>query len=295
VVFERIHPRILSFRGRCGAAAGGWMSRFRDEGGVAEEIRRTATRRGRADHGYCVLEGLRLHERALRAGAAVDAVLVGEEAAAAPGPRLARLLDLLRDGAVFHLAVAESRIEALTDGREGTLVGLVRIPRSRSVAALLAAQAAGSCPAVLLAGCDIEDPGNVGALSRTALASGAIAFAGVGITDAWHPKAVRTSMGSVFKLPVPVYPSHDRLLEELRIGGARTLGAVSDGGVPLPEVGFDHRPTAIFLGSEAFGLPESLRGELGELVSVPMASQVDSFSVNAAAAILLYEFTRQTR
>ena len=63
----------------------------------------------------------------------------------------------------------------------------------------------------------------------------------------------------------------------------------------IHRVAFDRRPVAFFLGSEALGLSEELTKQLESRVSVPMVRGVDSFSVNAAAAVLLYEFARQTQ
>jgi TrmH family RNA methyltransferase len=234
-----------------------------------------------------------LHERALRAGVWLDSVLVAEARARRGGERAQALLDELRScaGTVVHV-VSESTLLELTEGREDTFVGLARLPAAPILERLLTDSGYG--PPLLLVAVDVDDPGNVGALARTALASGAVALIGVGITDAWHPRAIRTSMGSVFKLPLPLYDSPATLLAELGALGVRSLGAATSTGRPLPEVVFDKSPVAFWLGSEAFGLSTGLVQELDGVVSVPMVPEVDSYSVNAAAAILLYEFRRQT-
>ncbi len=83
--------------------------------------------------------------------------------------------------------------------------------------------------------------------------------------------------------------SHHR--EQLRSAGIRSYGAVSSGGIPPWQV--DHSvPGAFLLGSEAFGLAPELASQLDATVTIPMPSLVDSYSVNAAAAILLYEAGR---
>ena len=267
------------------------MKATRDWRGVAEDVRRAATRRGRARLGCCAVEGLRLHERALRAGARVESVLLGESFRSDPGERGKHLVDELQASAGKLLVVPDDVVLELTEGREAGLVGLVGLPKVPVLKELLARPA--DTPPVLLVAVEIEDPGNVGALARTALASGAVALVGVGITDPWHPRAVRTSMGSVFKLPLPVYETVAPLLAELASLGARTLGAVTTGGTTIHQVVFDRRPVAFFLGSEAFGLSGELKQQLEGLVSAPMVPDVDSFSVNAAAAVVLYEFARQ--
>ena len=124
-------------------------------------------------------------------------------------------------------------------------------------------------------------------------ASGA-AFAGVGITDPFHPKAVRTSMGNLFRGPTLRFATAAPLLAELRTLGVRTLGAVAHGGVPLHEAPLDARAVAVFMGSEAFGLPEEVTRAMDALVTIPMAAAVSSLSVNAAAAVFLYELRRRS-
>lgn len=265
----------------------------RDWRGVAEDIRRAATRRGRATSGCCAVEGLRLHERALRAGARVETVLLGEGLRDRGDERGRELIGHLEESETRVLVVPDAALLELTEGREAGLVGLVALPRVPALKDLLASP--GTPPQVLLVAVDIEDPGNVGALARTALASGAVALVGVGITDGWHPRAVRTSMGSVFKLALPTYTDVTPLLAELDSLGTRCLAAVTSGGTPVQRISFDGRPLAFFLGSEAFGLPDGLTALLHEKVSIPMASGVDSFSVNAAAAVLLYESIRRSR
>jgi TrmH family RNA methyltransferase len=114
----------------------------------------------------------------------------------------------------------------------------------------------------------------------------------VGATGAFHPKAIRTSMGSLFRMKVLEYATLEPLVQALRAAGIRTLGAVSRNGTPLPELGARTGPLAVVFGSEAFGLSAEECRQLDELVTIPMRTGVDSFSVNAAAAMFLYELQR---
>jgi TrmH family RNA methyltransferase len=205
--------------------------------------------------------------------------------------RRQRLLeDLSRAGCRVHVVPGEI-VASLTGGRSiGAIVGLVRFPESRSLAGVLGSEQ-GSRP-VLLVAVDVEDPGNVGALTRTALASGAAALVGIGISDPFHPRAVRISMGSVFKLPILLYPNLDDFLQDLRPHDCMTVGAVSTGGTPLARARFGQRAVALLMGSEASGLSTDMTKAVDARVTVPMAAGVDSFSVNAAAAVILYEVQR---
>lgn len=265
--------------------------RLRDWRSVAADIDRAGTARGRARLGCCSIEGIRLAERALRAGVCIEAALLAQSLRADPAPRVQRLVAGLEEAGCATHVVADEVLGRLTGGRRlGGVVGLVRIHEAPPLPDVLRVA---MTPAVLVVGSDIEDPGNVGALIRTALAGGAAGFVAVGRTDPYHPKAVRTSMGSLFKLPVLRRAAVGPLLEELAGLGVTRLGAVATGGTPAHRTATGRPAVALFLGSEAFGLPSHVAGSMDSWLTIPMASGIDSYSVNAAAAILLYELRRR--
>jgi len=256
---------------------------------VVAEIRGANTPRGRERLGACSLEGTRVHERALRAGARIERVVLTEAYRNAESGRVRTLLAQLEEsGTELHL-VPEDVMDELTEGRSiGAVVGLATLPEGRSLAECLPASGRG----LLLACVGVDDPGNLGALARTAHASGAAALVCVGACDPFHPKALRTSMGSLFRLPVIARAELAPVLQELRAGGVRSVAAVSAGGEPLAEAELAGSTTCVFVGSEAFGLGTEECAGMDTLVTIPMADGVDSFSVNAAAAVLLWEARR---
>jgi len=262
--------------------------------GLLAEIERAATATGRERLGCFSIEGTRLHERALRAGATVEKALVAESYRGDRSERVGNLLaELERTGCELRTAPDDVLLR-LTDGRNiGAIVGLVRLAGTVRLAEVV--PRAKDAPCTLLVAVELDDPGNVGALVRTALASGCAAFVGVGQGDPFHPKAVRTSMGSLFRLPVVAYPGVEPLLDDLAALDVRTVGSVARGGRPLPSAGLDFPRAALFVGSEPFGLDESVQRGLDERVSIPMGSEIDSYSVNAAAAILLYSLVKGRR
>jgi len=257
---------------------------------VLADVRRARTRLGRERLGRFGIEGTRLHERALRAGLFVESALAGASYAAAEDPRVVRLLgELERRSCAVHV-VPDELLTELTEGRDlGAIVGLVRAPAPVRLASLAAAAAAR--PVTVLAAVDVEEPGNVGAMVRTALAGGAAAFAAAGISDVFHPKALRTSMGAPFRIPVLSYPDGATLLDELRREEYQIVAAASRGGRAPRGAPFDRQRVALLIGREAFGLPAPIHESADLVVSIPMTGEVDSFSVNAAAAILLYEIS----
>ncbi len=257
--------------------------------GVVEDVRRALAPKGRAQLGQFVAEGARLIERAVRAGKAPHRVVISRRQLRHGDERTNALLAELEALKCEVYAVPEAVALELAEGRNGGLIfGLCAMPEGPNLQQLceLAVRQGG----VLLVMVEVEEPGNVGALVRSALASGAVGAIAVGSSDPYHPKAVRTSMGSLFKLPIARAAEVEQVLAHLE--PSLCVAAVSAGG-ESPWSSELARAQGIFVGREAEGLPEALVEKLGLRVSIPMPEGVDSFSVNAAAAILLYETMRQ--
>ena len=160
--------------------------------------------------------------------------------------------------------------------------GVIAIARVReaTIGEAIAASRGRRWPLVVLDG--VQDPGNVGAICRTAAAAGAPALAVLrGTADPYSPKAVRASAGNVFRLAVARAAWSD-------LEGLAGYGAASAGGAPLAGAPIESAEM-IVLGSEAHGLS---RGDL-RLVTVPLAAGVESLNVAAAAALILFELRRR--
>ena len=177
------------------------MSNQDDWRGMVEQVRRTGTARGRAGSGWFSIEGIRLHERALRAGWQVESAVLGQSFGLAASSRIQTLIHDLEKVGCRLVTVPDEVMVELTGGRDlGAIIGLLQIPDPPALNDVVAGGTYGA--PLLLVAADVKDPGNTGALMRTALAAGATAFVACGISDPYHPKALRTSMGSLFKLPV---------------------------------------------------------------------------------------------
>ena len=257
---------------------------------IAAEIERTATARGRAASGRFSIEGFRLLERAVATGVTIDAVLVGESSLRKADRRAEILIDKLEQLGVEIATAPDLGLSQLIEGREtGAVTALLPIPEPVTLDSI--ADAEGSKR--LLVAVQVDDPGNVGALTRTALAGGAEALVLIGPGDPYHPRAVRISRGSLFRLPVVRLDSTEALLDAAQRWKLRTVAAITHGGEPLDQFqpeGDDR--VAICVGSEAFGLSEEFVEQLDWSTTIPMTAGVDSYSVHAAAAILLYALRR---
>jgi TrmH family RNA methyltransferase len=139
---------------------------------------------------------------------------------------------------------------------------------------------------------DVEKPGNLGAVLRTADAAGVSALIAAGHgTDLFNPNVIRASLGTVFTLPVCA-ASAEATLDFLRRSNLLICAARLDGSRAYTEAPLDG-PAAIVLGSETAGLSDVWRGEDILTVKLPMLGTADSLNVSAAAAVLLYEALRQ--
>lgn len=150
-------------------------------------------------------------------------------------------------------------------------------------------------PALVLAALDVQDPGNLGALVRTAEAAGATGVVAVGATaDPFGWKALRAAMGSTFRLPVARLDSSGRLLDEARADGCQVVALVPRGGASPDAVDLTG-PTCLLLGGEGPGLSADLVAASDCTISVPMAAAVDSLNVAVAGALAVYGAARQRR
>ncbi|MCR2802293.1 TrmH family RNA methyltransferase [Paenibacillus soyae] len=138
----------------------------------------------------------------------------------------------------------------------------------------------------------VRDPGNLGTIIRSADAAGADAVVlGKGCVDLYNPKTVRSTMGSLFHLPI-VQEGLMELLPLAREGGAKLIGTSLQADHSC--YGYDWKQsTWLLMGSESVGLSEEVRGLVDESVIIPMAGRAESLNVAMATTVLLFEAMRQ--
>ena len=137
----------------------------------------------------------------------------------------------------------------------------------------------------------VADPGNLGALARSAEAAGATALVvATGGARPFTPKALRGSMGSLLRLPVYEISDLGRAVGALERGGFRQHIAATRGGAPLDSTSFSKR-VVVWMSGETGEAPAELRG--CEPVTIPMAGQVESLNVTVAGALMLFAAGRR--
>lgn len=237
-----------------------WLVRLRD-------------RKHRDSEGVFVVEGRRLYQRALDAGFSPVVTFVSDPGAQTVGEAVAVSPEAL------HRASYRSRSQGLIAVFEQMDTELDDIEL-------------GQCPLILLVE-NLEKPGNLGAMCRTAAAVRATAVVSVGDTvDPWNPNALRASTGAIFSLPV-VASSWNEVEPWLADHGIKVAATSIDGDHTLWETDLSG-PLAVVIGAEDEGISERARSIAGMLVAIPQADVgVDSLNASAAAAIFLFEVARQ--
>jgi len=238
--------------------------------------------RARRETGLCLVEGRRQLAELLEAGCAPRLVAVQGE----PDAELAALLARARRVGADVVELDERAARRLS-AREQAPGLLAAVPQPEEWHP--APPAPG--PALLVALCGLQDPGNVGTLLRSALAFGATALLLTeGTADPFAPKVVRASAGAALRLPLRRL-SFDSLVElgaacDCRLVAAHPPGA--DAVAPRVAPALPSR-CLLLLGHETRGLPE-LPGCLA--VAVPHAASVESLNVAMAGSILLADWYR---
>jgi len=246
---------------------------------LVQRCRQLAAGRGAADE--ILLDGEHLVDEAIAAGVRVRAVLARHpDGASASRARNA--------GAEVHGASADA-IAAASPVRSAT--GIVAIGTWRPADLDVALTASRG---ITLALVDVQDPGNVGSVIRSADALGAEAVVAAGATaDPAGWKALRGAMGSTFRVPVCRAPL-DALIDHAGRVNARLVATTIGAGDRLEGARFD-QPTVVLLGNEGTGLPDRLLRLAHSLLQVPMRPGVNSLNVAVTAALILYEAGRARR
>jgi TrmH family RNA methyltransferase len=145
----------------------------------------------------------------------------------------------------------------------------------------------------VLVATDVQDPGNAGAIVRSAEAGGATGVWFTGSSaDPWGWKALRAAMGSTFRVPVMRSGDATAAVDWLRAAGLSILATAASSAATMYDVNLAGA-VGILLGSEGRGLSEELIARADARISIPMSGPIDSLNVAAATAVLVYEARRQ--
>jgi TrmH family RNA methyltransferase len=228
--------------------------------------------------GLSVLDGAHLVAAFLDAGGKPEQVVVSDAGLA--DAEVAALVERCKTASVTH--VADRLFEALSTVQTPTgIVAVAPTPAARGVAA--------DAPLVLFLE-DIQDPGNVGTLLRSAAAAGATdVVLSPRCAFAWSAKVLRAGMGAHFALNIV---EGVEAVDFLGAYGGASVALDGAAGASLYELDL-RAPTAFLVGNEGAGLSEAARRAARTRARIPMPGPMESLNAGAAGAICLFEAVRQ--
>ena len=139
----------------------------------------------------------------------------------------------------------------------------------------------------------VQDPGNLGAIVRTAAAAGFDAVVtGPGTADLWSTRAIRASAGTLFALHMAKRVDLESSLDLLRVAGHSVLATDVRGETSVYQVEIEKRMTLV-VGSEAHGLSETIIDRTDAMIRVPMGPLVESLNVAVATGIVMYRMQEE--
>lgn len=139
---------------------------------------------------------------------------------------------------------------------------------------------------------NIQDPGNLGTMIRTAEGAGAGGIIMTkGCVDIFNPKVVRATMGSLFRVPFLYTDHQDEMIRRLKSEGTRIYAAALSDSIPYTEASYEKR-CAFMIGNEGNGLSEQAIDMADRAIMIPMEGKLESLNAAVSAAILLYNAKR---
>lgn len=238
--------------------------------------------------GLFLAEGVRLTEAAAEAHWPAVYGLCTDEAMAQDRVQ-AVLRELAKQNCPMY-QVPKAIYDKVSDTQEPQGILLVLRKAPAALAALVEAEK----PPFIIVLDQLQDPGNVGTIIRTADAAGCSAIVLTkNCADVYAAKTVRAAMGSLFHLPVVTDVSAPELLAFLAAQAIDLQVTALDAAAQAYFTADFTRPTAIAFGNEGNGISPELLAAASQRIFIPMAGQAESLNVATAAAVVIYEGLRQ--
>ena len=253
-------------------------------------LRELQTARGRREQGRFLIDGEKLVRDALAAGAPCVALLARD---------VLPWRDAASEAAVELVEISAADAERLSETRTPQGVFAViedRLPDAAAAIAALPRDVPHKGGAAVVALDAVQDPGNVGAIIRSAAAFGCeLALLGAGCADATHPRVTRAATGAWFQMPIARSPDLAADLAALRGCGARIIACSPAGGGQRQDELVDAPPaaaTVYLFGNEGAGVSDELAPLIDATISIPINPKVESLNVAVAAGVILSRLQR---
>lgn len=242
------------------------------------------SKKGRDTSGSYLIEGAKLIAEAIQADQEIEVLLIEHEKGI---PREINALIADKNEEIPIVKVTPSIIEKLSE--MSTPQGMMAVVKQKhhTMAQILERK-----PSFILLVDEIQDPGNLGAMIRSADAAGVEAIIlGNGTVDLYNSKVIRSAMGSLFHLPI-LSADLSQLIPQLQHDGFQVIGTSSYAEKSYFDIDYTKK-TAILVGNEARGMSEDRKKQVTEMVKIPLMGQAESLNVTMATTVILYERVRQ--
>ncbi len=233
----------------------------------------------RSQSGLFVLEGIRLCFDAYKSGVEIETVFVTENCLEKSKEMAEKIINKANESYLVTQDVIKHICDTVSPQ------GIVCVCKVKNCELRLEDD---SKFAVLV---DVQDPANVGTISRTAEAFGINALVVCGGCDIYNPKALRASMGALFRLPVLQF-NETEMFDYFKNNGVKTFASTPrETAKKLTETNFSGK-CAMLIGNEANGLPKETIDNCDVSVTIPMLGRAESLNAAAAASVLMFEMVR---
>ena len=268
------------------------------ENRLIKTIKSLSGKKGREENKLFILEGPKVILEAIDSSFEIFAICIREdiyEKAVSDDINydwINRELVLFENGdSKFKVCVIQKDIFdmlSLTENSQGVM-SLIKIKDSEEVVRNI--NSLMKKPFCLIALDEIKDPGNMGTIIRTADAFGIEGiFVGKGSVDVFNDKVVRSTMGSILRMPVLQIENLKDFLLDLRGKGVQIIGADPHSETDFRKVKKGDK-TILVIGNESNGISEEIRDCLSIAVTIPMSGRAESLNAGIAAALMAYEFS----
>ena len=254
---------------------------------IIKEIRSLKNRNDREEKGLYFIEGDRFVDEALalREKVGIRYVLVSDSFLADDSHRT--ILESLKNITADSYIVPDSLFAAVSDTR--TPQGILAVLEIKRLQLKDAAFAGGLV--VILE--DIKDPGNMGAIIRTADAAGCeCVIVPDGCVDVYNPKVLRSTMGSAFHIPILHCGGMEEAAGITSSNAYKLYASHLEGAVSIYDADFTGR-IALVIGNEAQGISPETEKKSDLLIKIPMAGGAESLNASVAAGVMIFEAIRQ--
>lgn len=252
------------------------------ENALIKKVCKLKERKYRNEYGMYIAEGAKLVKEAINENAKINQIIVSEEAISSNLIEKILKVELQK---VEYIQVTNDIFKMLSD-----------VEKSQGIMAVIEKRADEKeidyKQDIILALDDIQDPGNLGTIIRTADSVGLTQIlVSKGTVEAYNPKVIRSSMGAIFRVKIIECVDLVNTLKQVKSNDFQIMVTSLKAKKSIYDINLKRK--AIVMGNEANGVSQDILDLANEKVIIPMLGKTESLNASVATAVILYEYVRQ--